>query len=97
MGFAVAFAAAGQAGVARHRAQTAADAGALAAASRVLLGEAEACSAAASFVAANGARLEECEVDGLEVTVRTTVPVPGIPAAFGPARAVSRAGPVTAA
>ncbi|GAB3647603.1 hypothetical protein GCM10028833_11710 [Glycomyces tarimensis] len=92
--FAGAFAAMGQASAARHRAQGAADAAALAGAARVLLGEAEACGAASDLVAANDARLERCEVSGLEVTVHVAAEPAGVPAVFGPARAVSRAGPV---
>ncbi|THV41576.1 Rv3654c family TadE-like protein [Glycomyces buryatensis] len=92
----VAFAAVGQATAARHRAQGAADAAALAGAAKVLFGDEEACAAAAAMVAANSAELESCEVNDLEVTIRVTEEANGIPRAFGPARAVSRAGPVTA-
>ena len=92
--FAGAFAAMGQASAARHRAQGAADAAALAGAARVLLGEGEACGAAADMVAVNDADFVGCEVSDLEVTVYVTVDPAGIPAIFGPARAVSRAGPV---
>src|SRR5690606_23868010 len=56
------FAAMGQAGAARHQAQGAADAAALAAAAKVLLGPGEACSAAAELVAENRAEMESCEV-----------------------------------
>ncbi|MCH7229522.1 flp pilus-assembly TadE/G-like family protein [Glycomyces sp. L485] len=92
--FATAFAAVGQASAARHRAQGAADAAALAGAARVLLGDGAACDAAAELVAANGAELEGCVVEDLEVTVHVAADPVGVPAAFGPARAVSRAGPV---
>nr|WP_177155111.1 Rv3654c family TadE-like protein [Glycomyces harbinensis] len=92
---AVAFTAVGQASAARHRAQGAADAAALAGAARVLFGEGEACDAARAMVESAGAELEGCEVGGLEVTVRVSEVPTGVPAAFGPARAVSRAGPVT--
>lgn len=91
---AVAFTAVGQASAARHRAQGAADAAALAGAARVLLGEGEACGAARAMVERAGSVLERCEVDGVEVTVAVSEVPAGIPAAFGPARAVSRAGPV---
>lgn len=90
------FAAVGQAGAARHQAQGAADAAALAGAAKVLLGPGEACSAAAELVAENRAEMESCEVSGLEVTVRVTTDPAGIGDLFGPARASSRAGPVTA-
>lgn len=92
--FAGAFAAMGQASAARHRAQGAADAAALAGAARVLLGDEEACEAAAAMTAEGGADLERCEVKDLEVTVAVAVEPAGVPALFGPARAVARAGPV---
>jgi secretion/DNA translocation related TadE-like protein len=91
---AVAFTAIGQAGAARHRAQGAADAAALAGAARVLFGENEACGAAAAMVDRTSAEFVRCEVSGLEVTVYVTATPTGIPQALGPARAVSRAGPV---
>ena len=94
--FAGAFAAMGQASAARHRAQGAADAAALAGAARVLLGGEEACGAASAMAGENGVDLERCEVKDLEVTIIVTVEPAGLPALFGPARAVSRAGPVMA-
>ncbi len=94
--FAGVFAAVGQAGAARHRAQGAADAAALAGAVRILLGEAAACEAASELIAAGETVLERCEVKDLEITVHVTAEPVGIPAMFGPARAVSRAGPVMA-
>jgi secretion/DNA translocation related TadE-like protein len=71
--------------VARHRAQAAADLGALAGAARVADGEATACDRAAELVRANGAHLVGCRVDGLDVVVTVEV---------GRARASARAGPV---
>lgn len=94
--FAAAFVGLGQASAARHRAQGAADAAALAGAARVLLGEEAACGQAEELAAASDAELERCEVRNLEVTVAVAVEPAGIPAVFGPARAVSRAGPVMA-
>ncbi|WP_205324387.1 Rv3654c family TadE-like protein [Glycomyces sp. YM15] len=91
---AVAFTAVGQAGAARHRAQGAADAAALAGAARVLFGEGEACAAAQAMVERSEAEFQECEVSELEVTVHVNETPNGLSAAFGPARAVSRAGPV---
>lgn len=91
---AVAFTALGQAGAARHRAQGAADAAALAGAARVLFGEAEACAAAQGMVERSEAEFQGCEVSELEVTVHVNETPKGLLAAFGPARAVSRAGPV---
>jgi len=92
---AVAFIAVGQATAARHRAQGAADGAALAGAARVLLGEGEACGAAQAMAEDAGVEFERCEVSDLEVTVYVSETPNGIPAVFGPARAVSRAGPVT--
>jgi secretion/DNA translocation related TadE-like protein len=92
---AVAFTAVGQASAARHRAQGAADAAALAGAARVLFGEGEACAAARAMVDRTSAEFVRCEVNGLEVTVHVNETPSGIPNPFGPARAVSRAGPVT--
>lgn len=91
---AVAFTAVGQAGAARHRAQGAADAAALAGAAKVLFGEGEACAAAQAMVERSATEFERCEVNDLEVTVYVNETPNGLPAAFGPARAVSRAGPV---
>jgi secretion/DNA translocation related TadE-like protein len=91
---AMTFTAVGQASAARHRAQGAADAAALAGAAKVLLGEGEACAAAQAMVERSATEFERCEVSDLEVTVYVNETPTGIPATFGPARAVSRAGPV---
>lgn len=91
---AMAFTAVGQATAARHRAQGAADAAALAGAAKVLFGEEEACAAAREMAADAGVDMERCEAGDLEVTVYVSAVTSGIPAMFGPARAVSRAGPV---
>ena len=56
--------------VARHRAQSAADLAALAAAARVPAGPQAVCLRAQAVTAAMGARLRGCEVSGLDVTVR---------------------------
>lgn len=90
------FAAVGQAGAARHQAQSAADAAALAAATKVLWGETEACAAAAAIAAENDTELERCRVNDLEVHVAVTRDPSGVAAVFGPAAAVARAGPVSA-
>ncbi|MFB9658918.1 Rv3654c family TadE-like protein [Glycomyces mayteni] len=92
---AVAFTALGQAGAARHRAQGAADAAALAGANRVLFGEADACAAARAIVDRTATEFVRCDVNGLEVTVHVNETPTGLPRLLGPARAVSRAGPVT--
>lgn len=85
----------GAAQVARHQAQAAADLGALAGAARALAGPEIACARAAEVVAANGADLTGCTLDGLDLTVtveRTPAPVA---AGFGrPATATARAGPL---
>jgi secretion/DNA translocation related TadE-like protein len=82
--------------VARHRAQNAADLGALAGAMRAVYGESDACGRAARFVAANGGRMTECTVTGLEIVVRVEVEVHPLPKLVRQAEAVARAGPVYA-
>src|SRR5690606_4832410 len=78
----------------RHRAAAAADLAALAGAEQAASGADRACAVARRTAHANQARLVDCTVSGLTVTV--TVAVPG---RIGPAQltAVSRAGPVGAA
>jgi len=76
--------------VARHRAETAADLGALAGARQVAAGEAVACAEAARIVRANGGALAACHVDGLDLVI--TARVAG-PSGWGAARASARAGP----
>ncbi|BCY05184.1 Rv3654c family TadE-like protein [Actinoplanes sp. L3-i22] len=78
--------------VARHAARNAADLAALAAAGRAIEGAGPACAAARRYAEANGAQLTSCEVSGLEVIVRTRVPVRSSALA---ATAAARAGPVT--
>ncbi|MEV0130450.1 Rv3654c family TadE-like protein [Dactylosporangium sp. NPDC050688] len=74
--------------VARHRAQNAADAGALAGAVWSVDGPAEACAVAGRLVTANGARLVSCSVDGLEVRVTVEVRLSdAVPAGRASARA----------
>ncbi|MFG1605538.1 Rv3654c family TadE-like protein [Actinoplanes sp. NPDC049265] len=79
--------------VARHEARAAADFGALAGATRVVEGEESACVEAARLVAANGAAVESCRQDGLEIVVHVTVTSRHFPK---PARAAARAGPLSA-
>ena len=74
----------------RHRAQAAADLGALAGARYAVDGESAACARAAEIVAANGARMAGCRLDGLDLVVTADVPVAGA----GTAQGVARAGPV---
>jgi secretion/DNA translocation related TadE-like protein len=85
----------GAATVARGRAETAADLGALAGAVAVLNGERAACDAASTVVAANGGTIESCLLRGADVQVVVSMEV-----AIGPvtrqAEARARAGPVAA-
>lgn len=89
----------GQAVLARHRAQAAADLAALAAASAqptggTAPGSADACSEAARVASANGARLAGCRA-GADVVVRVRVGPSGsgpLPA-LAPAEGSARAGP----
>jgi secretion/DNA translocation related TadE-like protein len=89
-------AAVGAARVGRHEARTAADLGALAGASRAIEGSAAACARAAQLVAANGARMTACRVEGLEIVVSAEVLVTPVPGLTRHATAAARAGPVTA-
>jgi len=89
----VAGAAVGAARVGRHQARSAADFGALAGAQHAIEGEAAACAQAARLVAANGARITSCAVDGLEIVVRVDVTVTPLPAMVRHATAAARAGP----
>ena len=89
----VGFAAAGAAVVARHRAQTAADLAALAAAVHAAEGREGACEHARRIASANGSRLVSCRVDGLDVTVTTEARPAGVAALVGVARGSARAGP----
>ena len=66
----------GQVAVARHRADTAADAAALAGASTLLAGDGDPCAVATRLVVAHGARLASCRVVGDVVQVSCTVALP---------------------
>ncbi|WP_416873707.1 Rv3654c family TadE-like protein [Kitasatospora sp. SC0581] len=85
---------------ARHRAESAADLAALAAADRLLLDRDGGCARAAGIAAVQGAGLVSCAVDRSAdaVEVVAEVEVRGLPARLpvGPARARARAGPVRA-
>jgi secretion/DNA translocation related TadE-like protein len=76
--------------VARHRASTAADLGALAGARRAFEGEEVACAEADRIVRANGGTLVTCRVEGLDVVITVRIPGPGD---WGTANASARAGP----
>jgi secretion/DNA translocation related TadE-like protein len=82
--------------VGRHRAQVAADLGALAGAAHAIEGQEAACAAAAGFVAANAGRMSFCEVQGLEIVVQVEVTLTSLPGPARQARAAARAGPVYA-
>lgn len=84
----------GAATVARHRAGSAADLGALSGALHANEGVAAACARVASLVAANGAELVDCTVVGTDVTVTVAVVPTGPAAEVGRATARARAGPV---
>ncbi|MFV2101937.1 Rv3654c family TadE-like protein [Micromonospora sp. LOL_024] len=84
----------GAARVARQQAHVAADFGALAGAARALADEPAACARGAELVAANGARLVWCRLDGLDVLVTAEVIVDPLPGMSRTARATSRAGPL---
>jgi secretion/DNA translocation related TadE-like protein len=93
---AVAAASVGAALVARHRAESAADLAALAAAQAAVRGDADSCGRAARVAAATGVRLVGCRLgaDG-SVLVITEVRAPGLVAQWTgmpPARARARAG-----
>jgi secretion/DNA translocation related TadE-like protein len=83
----------GAVAVARHRAAAAADAGALAAAARVAEGQAAACTAAARVVAAGGAALRHCVVEGWDAVVTVELRPPGPVGRLGAATGRARAGP----
>jgi secretion/DNA translocation related TadE-like protein len=79
----------------RHRAEAAADLGALAAAGHVVDGGTVACAYAARVAERMAARLVECSVSGWEVRVEVSVtPALTLPGA-GEAHGRARAGPVT--
>lgn len=82
----------GSAVIARHRAQSAADFAALAAARRVPAGSAEACGQASAVAAAMRTAVQLCTVEQLDVTVSVVASVGGWAGAR--ASATARAGPV---
>jgi secretion/DNA translocation related TadE-like protein len=96
LAFAGMVAAAGSVLVARHRAQAAADLGALAGAVRAGEGADAACTRARRVVEANGARLVECRVEVLDVVIGTAADPAGVARVIGTVRAWARAGPARA-
>ena len=80
---------------ARHRAGSAADLSALAAAGRAVTGNSDACAVAAEVARGNGARLATCTVEeGAVVAVTVAVPVRLGPLGLFEATGRARAGPV---
>jgi secretion/DNA translocation related TadE-like protein len=77
----------------RHRANTAADAAALAAAREVLEGAGPACAAAAGIARTDAASLTRCGLDGATAQVEVAVALPGVLSRFGTAVGRARAGP----
>ncbi|GLZ40983.1 hypothetical protein Acsp05_46070 [Actinokineospora sp. NBRC 105648] len=87
-------AALGSATVARHRAESAADLGALAAAASAVSGQERACAKARWVAQRMGAELALCRLDGWVATVRVSVrPAATVPLS-GRAWSQARAGPV---
>jgi len=86
----VALAHVGSGVLARHRAQSAADLAALAAAAESVRGTERACSAAGEVAGRVRATVRDCRIDGWDVVVTVTVPV-GL--GSGVATAAARAGP----
>jgi secretion/DNA translocation related TadE-like protein len=89
--FGLGMAGVGVALVARHRAQVAADLGALAGAPLIYLGPDPACARAAELVTANGGRLITCDAELMDLVVSV-----GVDTRFGTAHAAARAGPARA-
>ncbi|MER7164553.1 Rv3654c family TadE-like protein [Micromonospora sp. NPDC000207] len=84
------------AGMARQRAGIAADFAALAGAATVAQGPEAACRRASALAEANGGRLADCRVDGLDVQVTAEVTVTALPGLTRTVRISARAGPVRA-
>ena len=87
----------GSAVIARHRAQSAADLAALAAAAHLADGSGPACMHAESLARAMHTALTQCGVENLDVIVTVDAAVALGRFGVGPARATARAGPVAAA
>jgi secretion/DNA translocation related TadE-like protein len=83
----------GSAVIARHRAQSAADLAALAAAGRLAAGQNTACGWAVSVADQMNARVTACAVESLDVVVSVDVDAALGRWGLGTARAAARAGP----
>ena len=81
--------------LARHRAESAADLAALAAAGRSAAGPQVACARARELAERMSAEVVSCRLEGWDVLVETQVRPAGPLAGFGSATARARAGPVT--
>ena len=79
---------------AKHQAQIAADLGALAGARHAVEGRAVACAEAARLVAANGGRMAQCTLSGLEIVIRAEVVVTLVVGGTWSAARSARGGPV---
>ena len=80
--------------VTRHRAESAADLAALAAAGVAVAGEERACAQARWVTEQMGVELRSCRLSGWDALVEVTATPPGGLGVFGPAAARARAGPV---
>lgn len=83
----------GAATLARHRAESAADLGALAGATAALQGSGAACAKAAEVVRSNGIRMDSCAMDGADVLV-TAVAGVRVGPLHAEATGRARAGPI---
>jgi secretion/DNA translocation related TadE-like protein len=91
--FAAAGASLGAAVIARHRAQAAADLGALAAAGALTAGPEVACAQATAIASAMRTTVAQCRVDDLDVVLTVHAEVRLGRWGIGPATAAARAGP----
>jgi secretion/DNA translocation related TadE-like protein len=80
--------------VTRHRAESAADLAALAAAGTAVAGEERACAEARWVTEQMDVELRSCRLSGWNALVEVTAPPPAVLSLFGPAAARARAGPV---
>lgn len=80
--------------VTRHRAESAADLAALAAAGAAVAGEEQACAEARWVTEQMGVDLRSCRLSGWNAQVEVTAAPPAALSLFGPAAARARAGPV---
>ena len=84
----------GAAAATRHRAESAADLAALAAAGAAVEGERVACEKARWVSDRMGVELRSCRLDGWDARIEVVAVPSGVLSGFGPAKARARAGPV---